>query len=228
MDIHELMLEAPDPAALAPFYGDLLGLPTCQAGDTLVIQAGATRLSFTPASPGTRPVYHFAFNIAENLFEEGRVWLASRTPLLRRGEQEVFDFEVWNAHACYFADPAGNILELIARHSLPNAAPGPFGPEHLLRVSEIGLPGPSVAHVVDALAAGLGLMIYSGDREHFAAVGDERGLFIVVPEGRLWLPDDRVPAAAYPVRATISGDRAGTFSVPERPYTIRVAPEAAP
>ncbi|MBN2469095.1 MAG: hypothetical protein JXN59_00115 [Anaerolineae bacterium] len=225
MEIRELVLEAPDPAALESFYSTTLGLPTRREDEALIIQAGATRLSFTPAAPGSQPLYHFAFNIPENLFEAGRAWLAERAPLLRRnGEQEVFDFQEWDAHACYFADPAGNILELIARHNRPNAAPGPFGPAHLLRISEIGLPGPTVAHVADALAEGPGLAIYSGDREHFAAVGDERGLFIVVPEGRLWLPDDRVPAAACPVRATISGARPGTYRVPARPYTIHAVP----
>jgi hypothetical protein len=43
---------------------------------------------------------------------------------------------------------------------------------------------------------------FSGDRRSFSAVGDDRGLFIVVPVGRPWLFTDE-PAPDAPLRVTI-------------------------
>jgi catechol 2,3-dioxygenase-like lactoylglutathione lyase family enzyme len=207
MDLLEVRLKAADPAALRDFYAATLGLPaSVDPAGNLAVQAGATRIVFEPG-PDPEPVYHFAFNIPTNRFPEAKRWLQARTALLPRsgtGEDELY-FDVWNAHACYFADPAGNILELIARHNLHEESEQPFGSESILRVSEIGLPAPTVAQMVDALTAGPDLCLYSGDRENFAALGDEHGLVIVVPEGRGWLPEERVPAAAFPAVLTLKG-----------------------
>lgn len=222
----ELTLQAPDPAALRGFYEDVLGLPVMdEPGGSLAIQVGATRLRFEPAPAGMDPRYHFAINIPHNQFAEARAWLLDRGPLLLRdGVEDVLHFEPWNADACYFADPAGNILELIARHNLPNESDHPFGSAGFLCVCEIGVPGPTVRHVVDALEAGPGLVVWSGDCEIFAAVGDEQGLFICVPQGHMWLPDARIPATPYPVQAVIPGAQDATFTVPDLPYTIKTVP----
>lgn len=222
MDFIELGLQAQDLAVLRRFYGDVLGLPVLDGpGGALVVQAGTTRLLFEAAPTGVAPLYHFAFDIPHNQFEAAHAWLLARVPLLKQGAvQDTFHFEAWNAHACYFADPAGNILELIARHNLGNASDQPFGPQAFLRVSEIGVPGPTVAQVAHALAEGPGLALWSGDCEAFAAVGDERGLFICVPEGHPWLPDLRAPAEPFPVRAVIAGAQAATYVIPDLPYTV--------
>ena len=60
--------------------------------------------------------------------------------------------------------------------------------------------------MVDALTGAPGLALYSGDRENFAALGDEHGLAIVVPEGRGWMPEERVSAVAFPVTLTLRGE----------------------
>ena len=48
----------------------------------------------------------------------------------------------------------------------------------------MGLPVADVGAAVEFLETELGLPHFSGDRENFSAVGDDRGLFIVVPVGR--------------------------------------------
>jgi catechol-2,3-dioxygenase len=222
MQIQELYLQAADTAALGQFYGEVLGLPVRNGADAVAVQVGSTRLVFEPAANGAAPTYHFAFNIPSNQFDQAVDWLAARLPLLKRGDEERFDFAAWNAHACYFADPAGNIGELIARHNLADDAVEPFSPASIRCVSEIGVPAPSVGQMAAWLADGPGLAMYSGDRQHFAAVGDEHGLFIVVPVDRLWMPDDRLPAAAHPVRAVIAGDHAARFEAPGLPYALEV------
>lgn len=223
MQILELRLAAPDLAAQRDFYAETLGLPADLAGGVLTIQVGATRLIFTPAVD-IAPCYHFAFNVPENQFAAAKAWISARAPLLTDPEGvDEFDFAPWNAHAFYFADAAGNILEGIARHDLANASDRPFDADSLLSISEIGLPGPSVAALAETLQVATGVPHYSGDRESFAALGDPRGLFIVVPFGHPWLPDLRVKAAAHPVTATVRAGKDKTgVSIPGLPYVIQV------
>lgn len=206
MRFREIQLTTADPTGLTAFYQDVIGLPP--AG-THAVQAGATRIGFVAGEPAT---YHFAFNIPENRITEAAAWLRERVPLVPYQGEEIVDFRAWNAHSIYFFDPAGNIVELIARHRLPNATSAPFGPEHFLSVSEMGLPVPAVAPVVEALAEHPGVPLWSGNRENFAAVGDEEGLFIVVPEGRVWLMTEDLHAGLYPLAVTIASSPAGTVA----------------
>ncbi len=223
MEFLEIRLRCADVAGQRPFYAGILGLPVWdEAGDWLVVQAGATRLVFEPTGIGA-PAYHFAFNIPPNQFTEAKAWVMARLSLLARGDQDEFHFEAWNAHAFYFADPAGNVLEFIARHNLAEESDAPFGPDSIQRVSEIGLPVPRVGLLVDALEA-TGVPLWQGDREHFAAVGDEHGLAIVVPILRRWLPDERVPALPWPAQIVVRGTRRASHVWPFAPYRIEQVP----
>ncbi len=191
------------------FYTQTLGLPDATTTpDTFTAQAGATRLTFAQAPANWKGVYHFAFNIPENQLAEAKVWLRQRTPLIssHAGEDE-YNFESWNAHAMYFFDPAGNVVELIARHNLPNASPRPFGSHSLLNVSEISVTAAAVPDTARAIQATLGVEVYDGPSATFAALGDEHGLFIVVKEGREWFPDTGVWAGFYPMTARLEDGR---------------------
>ena len=96
------------------------------------------------------------------------------------------------------------------------------GEELLLEVSEVGVPVADVGAAVDFLEAELDLPHFSGDRVNFSAVGDDHGLFIVVPVGRAWLFTDR-PASDAPVRVTIEGSAASELRIPGSGHTIEVA-----
>jgi catechol-2,3-dioxygenase len=187
------------------FYVRALGLGLLEdEGERFAVRAGGTRLSFV-ASGDDPTSQHFAFNIPENQLTAARRWLAQRAPMIPgpHGEQEL-DFSSWNADAVYCLDPAGNVVELIARHSLPNAADAPFGPRALLEVSEVGVPVSDVPAAVAFLEEPVGIPLWDGDRRGFAAMGDDVGLFIVVPQGRPWFPTDR-PAHTPPLAIVISG-----------------------
>jgi catechol-2,3-dioxygenase len=101
-------------AALADFYEMRLGIERVErSGERLAIEIGATQLKF--ARTGGRPFYHFALLAPGNRFAELLEWAKERVELLPerdRGEV-VCDFSTWRAYACYFHDPAGNIVELI-------------------------------------------------------------------------------------------------------------------
>jgi catechol-2,3-dioxygenase len=169
----------------------------------------------------THQIYHFAFNIPPQQFAEAKAWIAQRVPPLtdHTGADEFY-FEAWNAHALYFSDPAGNIVELIARHTLASQSHQPFTEQSLLSVSEIGLVTDNVRDTVHLLRTRLGISSYQGTgNDEFTAVGDEAGLFIVVKRGRIWFPDTNKPAAVAPVSVTVAaGSTHATVAGP--PYQV--------
>jgi catechol-2,3-dioxygenase len=144
-------------------------------------------------------------------FDDAVAWARGQAELI----EEDVPFEAWRARAAYYFDSVGNLVELIARERAPGA-------ELLIEVSEVGLPVADVGAAVDFLEAELGLPHFSGDRSNFSAVGDDHGLFILVPVGRPWLFTDR-PASDAPVRVTIEGTVAGELRVPGSEHAIEVA-----
>jgi len=191
--IREVVLPARDPAVPAAFHPDAYG---------------STRLRF---EPGPDVCSHFAVNVPPDRFEEAVAWGRSQAELI----QDDVNFEMWRARAAYYFDPAGNLVELIARERAP-------GNELLIEVSEVGLPVADVGAAVSFLEAELDLPHFSGNRETFSAVGDDHGLFILVPVGRAWLFTDR-PAGDAPVKVTIEGSAARKLRLPGSEHVIDVA-----
>ncbi|MEG6588494.1 VOC family protein [Paenibacillus barengoltzii] len=187
------------------FYTETLGFALIEHGlEHFTIQAGATLVTFRSAEVKESPYYHFALNIPENKFAEAKQWLAARVPLIEeQGKDEVF-FTAWNAHAVYFKDPSGNILELIARHNLPSELSHDFSIEDIMGVSEIGIVTSEVLPLVHRLNAA-GLTNFQEDDPAFTPIGDEHGLLIVVREQREWFFSNGIPARFYPVELTVAG-----------------------
>jgi hypothetical protein len=188
------LLSAAPPLVMRQFYGEVLGLPVSARGDTIGVTAGATELLFTyDRSGGPRPFYHFAFNIPENKIVRAHEWQQQRTPLLPISSAlrdpamppEVVHYRHWNAHSVFFFDPAGNVVEYIARHDLRNPASGPFEPSDILYASEIAFVVDDVLPAVPALAEVSGLSTYGSSSDAFAALGDERGLLLIMKRGRV-------------------------------------------
>ena len=154
----ELQAAAAAMGAMKTFYGKTLDLRIMnETGDRFTVEAGETQVTFVSAADAEGPkppFYHFAFNIPENKILAALEWQKARTPLLAIPERnraagyppEVVDYSHWNAHSIFFLDPAGNVVEYIARHDLKNGDKAPFGWTDILYVSEIGL-------IVDDVAA---------------------------------------------------------------------------
>lgn len=193
MRIHEVVLPAVDPSVPAAFHPDAYG---------------SSRVRF---EPGPEACSHFAVNVPPDRFDEAVAWARGQAELI----QEDVSFPAWRARAAYYFDPAGNLVELIARERAP-------GDELLIEVSEVGLPVADVGAAVDFFEAELGLPHFSGDRQNFSAVGDDRGLFILVPVGRAWLFTDR-PAGDAPVRVTVAGPATRELRVPGSSHVIEIA-----
>jgi catechol 2,3-dioxygenase-like lactoylglutathione lyase family enzyme len=202
MQIRELQLGTSALAQQYDFYTRVFSFPVLQkTPDMFVLQAGASRLIFNRTADAHTGIAHFAFNIPENQFAAAKQWLQKRTPLWRNMDDgDEFFFEAWNAHALYFYDPDGNILELIARHTLLSASNRPFSEQSILNISEIGIVTDDVPAQVAAIEARIGAMVYCGPgSESFTPVGDEEGLFIVVKRGRMWFGDSGKAAESIPI-----------------------------
>jgi hypothetical protein len=220
---------------LADFYGGTMGQRVEErSADRLVVAAGATQIELVPAPSehrgsgppsSTSAFYHVAFNVPENKLRQARDWQLERTPLLPPSNNQVDPsypddvtwFRNWNAHSVFFWDPAGNLLEHIARHDLATAAPGSFGGADILCASEIALITDEVPRVAREVAAAMGLATYREPSEVFQALGDERGLVLVIERGRDWWGK---PSAVHPVEVALRGERRAELAVSGLPYRV--------
>jgi catechol-2,3-dioxygenase len=203
MKIPDLNLYTSNLLIQKEFYTKSLGLKlTKNSPDSFSVLAGTSLLTFTESNLQGEPYYHFAFNIPENKLNEAIKWLRNEVELIEYEGSPVIDFPNWNSHSVYFYDPAGNIIELIARHNLKNASNEPFSGNSLLNISEIGMPVDSVKEFVELAESKLNENLWWGDRETFAAIGDEEGLFIAVTTKRNWFPTDKA-CNIYPMTVKI-------------------------
>jgi catechol 2,3-dioxygenase-like lactoylglutathione lyase family enzyme len=219
------MLRASQPrlAELADFYGSKLALPAKASGAESSFRVGETAMEFV-AGPGA-PFYHVALLVPGNRFEAALDWARAHAPLLPdpRSGAIVFDFDFWHAKACYFHDPAGNIVELIAHRGIDETdAEGTFRPAELVGVSELGLVGDPPA-MADSLSRKLGLELWDGTVEQpgsLAFVGGRARTLILAPRGRSWLPTGR-PAELHEVDVLLSGEPEGELLLEGSRYRIR-------
>lgn len=205
MHINSLTLFTTDLDAQHAFYTAMLDLTVvARTPDNVTFQAGRTLLTFRQHGD-TGGFHHFAFDIPRNQVDEAETWLRQRVALLEdaAGTSRFPLSEGWNSESLYFEDPAGNILEFIARHDLPNDSEAPFGPASVLHISELGIVVPDVAATVLGLERRFGLSPFNEQGQTFAPVGSQDGLLIVVQEGRGWFPAGQ-PAVAAPFGLTFT------------------------
>lgn len=206
MKITELRLYCNNTRPLKDFYVNKLGLdPLIDSDHNVKFKIGSSELTFLSDIGIEAPYYHFAFNIPENQMNEAIYWLNKKTKLIEYEGSPVIDFPNWNAHSVYFYDPAGNIVELIARHNINTSSNDPFSAASLLNISEIGMPVDSVKEFVELTKDKLNEKLWWGNLETFAAIGDEEALFIAVTAKRNWFPTEK-PCNIYPLSVKIHKD----------------------
>ena len=222
MILEELRLYTSRLAEQWAFYTETLGMEgQMENNRSCILQAGATRLIFEERTGN--PYYHFAFNIPSYQYAEALDWLKARVFILRDGDIELIDFANWNAYAMYFHDPAGNIVEFIARRDLEYRATAPFSTSQILSVSEIGLPALSVRESFELLHQQAGVPFYSGNYDNFCAVGGPQGLFIIVdPGNKQWYPTD-IPARSFPVTLSFR-EKSRSFSLTLQDERLSIVP----
>jgi catechol-2,3-dioxygenase len=228
-------------AAMKAFYGKTLDLGILEdTPERLTVEAGETRITFTASTDvveGRAPFYHFAFNIPENKILQALEWQKARTPMLPIPERnraagfppEVVDYRHWNAHSIFFLDPAGNVVEYIARHDLKNGDTTPFTWTDILYASEIALVVDDVPAAAGRLADVSGIAQYRNGSDQFMAMGDEFGLVLVMKRGRVidFTSEPHNAVRVYRTAVTLRGQNARSHTFADYPYLVRVEERCA-
>lgn len=208
MKITELTLAAPHPDEMKKFYNGALGFKEIEAGsdtDGFSFQAGHTRVNFIPGDRDAK--YHFAFNIKPDQLNDAVKWINScGVELVFSPEDKgvIVDFLNWWAKSIYFFDPAGNIVELIARGGIGAAGNAPaFSSDSIVGISEIGIVTDDVVSMREWIETTHGINAFSrhSNTDQFSALGDDHGLILIVTTGRNWFMGN-FPAEHYPVSVT--------------------------
>lgn len=218
------------------FYGKALDLGVLEdTPERLTVEAGETRLTFLASAEvvgGRAPFYHFAFNIPENKILKALDWQKARTPMLPIPERnraagyppEIVDYRHWNAHSIFFLDPAGNVVEYIARHDLKNGDNAPFTWTDILYASEIALVVDDVPAAAAQVASVSGVAQYRDGSDQFMAMGDEHGLVLVMKRGRVidFTAEPHNAVRVYRTSVTLRGEKANSLTLAAYPYTVGV------
>jgi hypothetical protein len=206
MLLKEIQLQTNHLSALYNFYKEVLELNTVYLNEkSIAVTAGKSKLSFEQTDTDINPFYHFAFNIPYNKFEEAFERIKQKVELLWLDDYKSYiaDFINWHAKSFYFLDPAGNILELIARFDLNDIVDGKFSSAHIRNISEIGLvfSVKSFDEDVNKLLTQYPITYFDKQQPmpHFRAVGNDEGLFVIVPENRVWFSTNTI-SQIFPIR----------------------------
>lgn len=212
-------LSVPDLEAARAFYTGVLQLPELPAESGLAFAAGHTRLALRRAPAAEQPRYHFAFSVPLARFDAARRLVAAHTPLITAGGDEVIVHASWDAVAFYFRDPAGSVLECIARRREPADDPQAPQAPGIGSVCEVGVVVDDVPAMAATLRGALGVAPFRGSEgETFTALGEEDGLLIVVQGGREWYPSTGLAAAPARLRLTLTTDDGSRHRIAGPPY----------
>ena len=175
MRLRELTLQTKHLTALYNFYNDILELPVIKHQENILITAGDSKIIFEDTDAGD-PFYHFAFNIPSNKFEEAFEWTRKKVDLLYLDDYKscIANFTNW----------------------------------HVRNVSEIGLvlSAENFDNEVNKLFEQYPLSYFDKQPPlpHFKAIGNNEGLFIIVPESRTWFSTKNKTSKIFPLQISFA------------------------
>lgn len=201
MKIKEVHILTDDLKKTEDFYSQLLGFRIIEKDSQHIsFSVNQTMLHFSFTKSVKNPVYHLAFDIPNNKFEEAFNWLGTKTEILPvNQDSKIADFVRWNAKSFYFYDFQGNILEFITRYDNQINSTSAFNASSVLSVSEIGFVTDNVNNTCAEIIEKYGLQFYEKQPplSDFAVIGDSKGLFIVVERNRNWYPTNKKSSSFY-------------------------------
>ena len=190
MKIEHLQIRTRQLERQLEFYREVLQQEvTRTTAESFTVKMGYTTLECVADRSATP--YHIAFRIGAHLERSALKWLKDRVAILPDGDQEVVDFQSWNAKSIYFHDADQNVLELISRGHLHPTEAAEFDGT-LMGIAEIGLATTEVEAIFRRLNKTLGLEKFTGNYHTFCATGDDQGLLIIINYTRKdWFPIDQ-------------------------------------
>ncbi|RYL87878.1 hypothetical protein EWI07_14100 [Sporolactobacillus sp. THM7-4] len=188
MQINQVNLFAGDLTEMIDFYADHLGFKLKENNrDRMTVRIGTSLLTFLKQEMRIKPVYHFALTIPGSLFVSAKQWIKTKVTLNKEGNEDEVFFKFLNARSFYFNDPAGNIVEFIARENCLSDKKS-FSIDDVTGISEINLT------VKDVLRAGQ-LLNKQGyyplkneqlNERTLNFIGDFHAYFLLGPTHRTW------------------------------------------
>lgn len=172
------------------FYSKTLGFELVDNNEMgFKIKAGDSELAFENSHSDKKAFYHFAFNISGDQFKEAKEWAKSKVTLTTEEGKDEIHFSFWNSDSFYFLDPAGNIVEFIARRAISARSESHFSVNNILNISEINVT------TNDVLSAGNDLIAFgvplrgnaplTNDGLNF--LGDNGAFLLLGPTKRRWI-----------------------------------------
>ncbi|WHY97035.1 VOC family protein [Peribacillus simplex] len=191
------------------FYVDVLGFELLsQTDDVFEMKAGESVLEIKRYHQKEKPFYHFAMNIPTNLFTSAKEWAKSKVELTREDDDDEVYFSYSDAHAFYFLDPSGNIVEFISRHSVsPKSEAKSFSAQNVLCISEINITTDEVRALGNQLISN-GVPVRNGEaisEDGLNFMGEhEAGSFLLLgPRKRRWIFSNK-ESEIYPLSIVIN------------------------
>lgn len=187
MDINEVICQVANIDETVAFYKEMGFSVSKQAASTSV-EIGTSKLTFVSGADAY--TYHIAFNIPRNAFSDAKAWLQQFVELIvEDGEDEVY-FERIDAHSVYFYDPAGNIIELIARRQeVENSTYTTFSSSTILNIGEVGFVMPHIEQALHVMET-FHIPVRAGSTPSTTMItfyGGNGCYIITAPAGRKWL-----------------------------------------
>jgi len=210
VEIKQVILYTKNVLQMKKFYIDIMGFSLLREDKiSFRIATGSSELEFIENEAVDHPFYHFAFNIPANKFKEAKLWTKERVNLAVEDNEDEVYFENLHAHAFYFYDPAGNIVEFIARHSVSEESSKPFSINSILNIGEMSLTVNDLIHASNQLNE---IGVHERDKKEIKRdclnfMGKrEKGIFLLLTQpGRKWLFSEK-KSMIFPLEIILSND----------------------
>ena len=195
---------------LRGFYENVLEFQITEAGDHYFqMDIGESKLVFKESEHAS--LYHFAINIPGNQYTLAKLWAKERVLLNREDGLDDIYYARFDADAFYFEDPAGNVIEFIARRHVDKWSD--FSIKSLLNVSEVSITTPFVKEVGEQLQA-LGISVsghVSIEPEELNFLGRKDTFILLVPPKRRWYFSKRMSVTS-PISIQLTNGKSITVS----------------
>lgn len=207
------------------FWETLMGFSVIDAPSVsqYTLQVGNTKLTFRQSTlpPDLEatffPQYHFTISIPSNQIESCLEWILSQKatnpatneevtiPLWKDylNEAEIVRRNLYNSQSVFIQDPAGNVVELLARHDMNNTATGTFNNGMFIGISEVGIVTRDVRKTAALLKETFGVEEVLGSSNSFKPIGGATGLLKLIVPGKPWIPTENELAVDHEMELTI-------------------------
>jgi catechol-2,3-dioxygenase len=209
------------------FWETLLGFTVVDSPNPsqYTLQVGNTLLTFRPSNlpPDLEatffPQYHFTISIPTNQIEACLEWILSRkafNPDVNPNEEvtiplwkdyldgaEIVRRNLYNSQSVFIQDPAGNVVELLARHDKPEIRDGAFNKDMFIGISEVGIVTRDIRKTATLLKETFGADEVQGSSNSFKPIGGATGLLKLIVPGKPWVPTDNELAVSHEMELTI-------------------------